>query len=82
MHRRLTGPRRDPARLPAGQAVVSERHTDRQTTLIVRTAAPIADPAWTVTPLDVEELVLASLRRPSTSPEPERPPRPTLEVLR
>ena len=30
-HHRLTGPRRDPARLPADQQVVSASHTDRQT---------------------------------------------------
>ena len=47
-HHRLTGPRRDPAPLPADQQVVSASHTDRQTTLVVRTDGPILDPAWTV----------------------------------
>ena len=32
-HHRLTGPRRDPDRLPADQEVVSASHTDRQSTL-------------------------------------------------
>ena len=32
-HHRLTGPRRDPATLPADQHVISASHTDRQTTL-------------------------------------------------
>ena len=36
-HHLLTGPRRDPATLPAGQQVISASHTDRQTTLLVRT---------------------------------------------
>src|SRR6266508_545397 len=36
-HHRLSGPRRDPARLPTDQQVVAASHTDRQTTLIVRT---------------------------------------------
>jgi ABC-2 type transport system ATP-binding protein len=58
-HHRLTGPLRDPARLPADQHVVSARHTDRQSTYLVRTDAPIRDPAWTVTPLSLEDLVLA-----------------------
>ncbi|NUR90159.1 MAG: ABC transporter ATP-binding protein, partial [Nonomuraea sp.] len=58
-HHRLTGPRRDPDRLPADQHVVSARHTDRQSTFIVRTEAPILDPAWTVTRLTLEDLVLA-----------------------
>src|SRR5512132_4040889 len=34
-HHRLTGPRRDPATLPADQQVVSAHHTDRQSTLVV-----------------------------------------------
>jgi ABC-2 type transport system ATP-binding protein len=58
-HHRLTGPRRDPDRLPADQHVVSARHTDRQSTYVVRTDAPIHDPAWTVTRLSMEDLVLA-----------------------
>ena len=47
-HHRLTGPRRDPATLPADQHVVSASHTDRQSTFVVRTDAPVLDPAWTV----------------------------------
>ncbi|MFI9597451.1 ABC transporter ATP-binding protein [Nonomuraea sp. NPDC052265] len=58
-HHRLTGPRRDPDRLPADQHVVCARHTDRQSTYVIRTEAPIHDPAWTVTPLGLEDLVLA-----------------------
>ncbi|WP_433258332.1 ABC transporter ATP-binding protein [Streptosporangium sp. CA-135522] len=58
-HHRLTGPRRDPDRLPADQYVVSARHTDRQSTYVIRTDAPIHDPAWTVTQLSLEDLVLA-----------------------
>ncbi|MEU0569839.1 ABC transporter ATP-binding protein [Nonomuraea sp. NPDC005983] len=58
-HHRLTGPRRDPDRLPADQHVVSARHTDRQSTYVVRTDGPIHNPAWTVTQLSLEDLVLA-----------------------
>ncbi|MBF8191801.1 ABC transporter ATP-binding protein [Nonomuraea sp. K274] len=58
-HHRLTGPRRDPDRLPADQHVVSARHTDRQSTYVICTDAPIHDPAWTVTQLSLEDLVLA-----------------------
>jgi ABC-2 type transport system ATP-binding protein len=58
-HHRLTGPRRDPDRLPADQHVISARHTDRQSTFVVRTDDPIHDPAWTVTRLSLEDLVLA-----------------------
>ncbi|MGI5486950.1 ABC transporter ATP-binding protein [Microtetraspora malaysiensis] len=58
-HHRLAGPRRDPDRLPADQHVVTARHTDRQSTFVIRTEAPILDPAWTVTQLSLEDLVLA-----------------------
>jgi ABC-2 type transport system ATP-binding protein len=58
-HYRLTGPRRDPTSLPAGQEVVEESHTDRQSTLLVRSEEPIHDPAWTVEPVNLEDLVLA-----------------------
>ncbi|MFD1540573.1 ABC transporter ATP-binding protein [Nonomuraea guangzhouensis] len=62
-HHRLSGPRRDPDRLPADQHVVSARHTDRQSTLVVRTDAPIHDPAWTVSQLSLEDLVLAYMEK-------------------
>ena len=58
-HFRLTGPRRDLSTLPADQHVIEASHTDRQTTLIVRTDGPILDPAWTVAQLSLEDLVLA-----------------------
>ncbi|MFI6175606.1 ABC transporter ATP-binding protein [Nonomuraea sp. NPDC051191] len=58
-HHRLTGPRRDPDRLPADQHVISASHTDRQSTYVIRTDAPIHDPAWTVTQLSLEDIVLA-----------------------
>ncbi len=67
-HRRLTGPRRDPRTLPADQDVVAERHTDRQSTFVVRTEHPVLDPSWTVGRLGVEDLVLAYLERPVTPP--------------
>lgn len=76
-HHRLTGPRRDPARLPADQQLVSASHTERQSTLIVRTEAPIHDPAWTVSQLSMEDLVLAYMSRPSDTGH-----RPALEVQR
>jgi ABC-2 type transport system ATP-binding protein len=44
--------------LPANQHVVSASHTDRQSTLLVRTDAPILDPAWTVGQVSLEDLVL------------------------
>jgi ABC-2 type transport system ATP-binding protein len=58
-HHLLSGPRRDLATLPAGQHVVSASHTDRQTTVLVRTNDQILDPAWTAAEVGLEDLVLA-----------------------
>jgi ABC-2 type transport system ATP-binding protein len=69
-HHLLTGPRRDPATLPADQEVISASSTDRQTTVLVRTEAPILDPAWTVDPVGLEDLALAYMR--DARPEPAR----------
>jgi ABC-2 type transport system ATP-binding protein len=74
-HHRLTGARRDPATLPAGQHVVAQSHTDVQSTFVVRTDGPVLDPAWTVGALNLEDLVLAYM-------SPGEPARPALEVLR
>jgi ABC-2 type transport system ATP-binding protein len=62
-HCRLVGPRRDPRSLPAGQTVIEESHTDRQSTLLIRTDDPILDPTWTVVPVTMEDLVLAYMGR-------------------
>ena len=67
-HRRLTGPRRDPGTLPAGQDVIEESHTDKQSTLLVRTGDPVHDPAWTITPVSLEELVLAYMNPANNIP--------------
>jgi ABC-2 type transport system ATP-binding protein len=62
-HHRLSGPRRDPGTLPAGQEVITESHTGKQSSLLVRTDGPVLDPAWTVTPVSLEDLVLAYMSR-------------------
>jgi ABC-2 type transport system ATP-binding protein len=72
-HYRLSGPRRDPGSLPAGQDVIEESHTDKQSTLLIRTGEPVHDPAWTVTPVSLEELVLAYMN--SANDVPARRPR-------
>jgi ABC-2 type transport system ATP-binding protein len=78
-HHRLIGPRRDPAQLPSGQEVIEGRHTDRQSTLIVRTDGPVLDPVWMVEQLSLEDLVLAYMSQAS---ETTRGRRPVLEVQR
>ena len=75
---RLTGPRRDTP-LPADQHVITARHTDRQSTYLIRTDQPILDPAWTVSQLTLEDLVLAYMSRGATD---EQTPAPVLQVQR
>jgi len=77
-HHRLSGPLRDPAALPADQHVVWASHTDRQSTYVVRTESPILDPAWSVTGLGLEDLVLAYMEGTASV----LPASPVLEVLR
>ena len=78
-HHRLIGPRRDPAQMPAGQEVIEAHHTDRQSTLIVRTDGPVLDPVWMVEQLSLEDLVLAYMSRASQT---TRVGQPVLEVQR
>jgi ABC-2 type transport system ATP-binding protein len=75
-HYRLSGPHRAPGTLPAGQVVIEESHTDKQSTFLVRTDDPVHDPAWTVTPVSMEELVLAYMNPANDVPAR----RPRLEV--
>src|SRR6266542_1401949 len=81
-HHRLSGPRRDPTLLPTDQHVIAASHTDRQTTLIIRTHAPIHDPTWTIGQLSLEDLVLAYMGKPTHTDHTGRNHRPTLEVQR
>jgi ABC-2 type transport system ATP-binding protein len=62
-HHLLSGRRRDPASLPDRVQVISASHTDVQTTLLVRTSGPVFDPAWTVSEVGLEDLVLAYMRQ-------------------
>jgi ABC-2 type transport system ATP-binding protein len=72
-HHRLTGPRRDPDTLPTQLQVITASHTERQSTLIVCTEAPIHDPAWTVEQLTLEDLVLAYMSEAGASQRKSRP---------
>jgi ABC-2 type transport system ATP-binding protein len=62
-HHLLSGPRRDPASLPGSMQVIFASHTDVQTTLLVRTSGRVFDPAWTVSEVGLEDLVLAYMKR-------------------
>jgi hypothetical protein len=65
-HYRLTSPRRDPAGLPSDQQVIEASHTNWQSTLFIRSDGPTFDPAWTVEPVGLEDLMLAYMRRAQT----------------
>jgi len=69
-HKVLTGPRRDLRSMPHDQVVVRASHTERQTTVLVRTAGPILDPSWVVADIGLEDLVLAYMARTAASPQP------------
>jgi ABC-2 type transport system ATP-binding protein len=75
-HKLLIGSRRDPPRVGPHQ-VVAASHTQRQTTLLVRVAGPIHDPAWAVHEVGLEQLVLAYMRHPETTALP----RPVLAAV-
>jgi ABC-2 type transport system ATP-binding protein len=62
-HHLLSGPRRNPDTLPAGMQLISASHTEVQSTLLVRTSGPILDPAWTVSEVGLEDLVLAYMKQ-------------------
>jgi ABC-2 type transport system ATP-binding protein len=66
-HHRLSGPRRDPRTLPASWEVIEESHVGKQITLLVRTDDPVLDPAWTVRPVTLEDMVLAYMSQPGNA---------------
>lgn len=69
-HHRLTGPRRDPSTLPPAQQVIEESHTERQTSLLVRSREPNLDPSWTVTAATLEDIVIAYMTPQRPAPPP------------
>jgi ABC-2 type transport system ATP-binding protein len=73
-HKVLIGPRQQADSIAGVTAVVRASHTDRQSTLLVRTDGPVLDPAWTAHELSLEDLVLGYLEDPSAGslPGPRR----------
>jgi ABC-2 type transport system ATP-binding protein len=70
-HHRLIGPLHYRDALPSDQVVIGESHTDRQSTLIVRTDQPILDPVWKVENLDLEDLALSYMSRAVEQGQPK-----------
>ena len=60
-HRLLTGPRADATSVPRVHEVIRESHTERQTSLLVRSNGHVYDASWQVHEVDLEEIVLAYL---------------------
>jgi ABC-2 type transport system ATP-binding protein len=60
-HRILTGPRNDPDAVARAHSVIRERHTERQTQLLVRANGHVYDACWELHEVDLEEIVLAYL---------------------
>ncbi len=79
-HYQVTGPRMDEAVVPADWQVISASHTDRQSTLLVRSEAPIAEPGLSVDRIGLEDLVLAYMSYAGR--RPARDAAPALEVNR
>ncbi|MEV5575490.1 ABC transporter ATP-binding protein [Spirillospora sp. NPDC052269] len=78
-HRLVTAPRT--ATVPDGLHVVSAQHTDRETTMLVRSDsgtptwtshAGTYDPAWRTSPVGLEDLVLAYMSQSVPVPEAHR----------
>lgn len=53
--------RHDHGPIPGVAAIVGARHTDRQSTLLVRTDGNLLDPAWTVHDVTLEDVILTYL---------------------
>ena len=68
-HHWAAGPPGQIARMPAGVEVLSRSRHERHDTLLVRCQQPLLNPALTVTPVDLEDLVLAYLERPGQAPD-------------
>jgi ABC-2 type transport system ATP-binding protein len=75
-HKLLVGPLRDPPTAGPHQ-IVAASHTERQTTLLVRTNGLIYDPTWAVHDVGLEQLVLAYMRNPQATARP----RPTMTAV-
>jgi ABC-2 type transport system ATP-binding protein len=58
-HHLVTTRRRDATSLPPGVQVITQSHTGRQSTFLVRSTAPVTDPTLAADPVDLEQLVLA-----------------------
>jgi ABC-2 type transport system ATP-binding protein len=78
-HWRISGPRKESRELPVSQEVIEESSTERQSIFLIRTREPILDPAWTSSPVSMEDVVLAYMGRHRHG---KRSALPTLDLVR
>jgi ABC-2 type transport system ATP-binding protein len=70
-HKRLVGPRADPAAVASTHNVIEASHTARQTTLLVRLNGALFDPSWDARDVSLEDIVLAYRGQPAVNGEPD-----------
>lgn len=68
-HHWVSGAPEQTSRLPGGVEVLAEYRHERHNRLLVRIDQPLLNPALTMEPVDLEDLVLAYLERPGGSSE-------------
>lgn len=78
-HKLVTGPRVGAERMIDAHRVIQERHTDRQTTMLVETSEMVSHPGWLVADPTLEEIALAYLGQ-SQAPV-SNPDRYSVEVV-
>jgi ABC-2 type transport system ATP-binding protein len=82
-HKRLTAfQQRATGAIPGVAAIVEEYTTPRQTQLLVRTDGPLSDPAWEVSDVSLEEIVLAYLGQSSSGARAQDVDEAQMEVSR
>jgi ABC-type multidrug transport system ATPase subunit len=81
-HKRLIGPRQDEAAIASIHTVIEARHTDRQTTLLVRTNGPLFGSSWEVQDVSMEDIVLAYLSQQTRDRLPAAQEQNEREVLK
>jgi ABC-2 type transport system ATP-binding protein len=83
-HKRLVGPRKAVDGLASVHTVIETSHTERQTTVLVRTNGPLFDPSWEVQEVSLEDIVLAYLSQQATAhlaPSPSTHKQQGMEIV-
>lgn len=80
-HKRLIGPRQNVDAIASAHTVIETSHTERQTTLLVRTNGPLFDPSWEVQEVSLEDIVLAYLSQQVTESLSSSPSQHRMEVV-